>query len=98
MGRRISMATYKELLTADRDRYASKSRDQKSRILDEFVTVTGYHRMHALRLPNQDAPEPSQERVGHRIYDEAVVPLPPVGEGLFNFSLAARKLGERLFD
>ncbi len=72
MGRRISMATRKELLRAVRERYAGKGRVAKSRILDEFVAVTGYHRKHALRLLNQVEPERDPERVGRRIYDEAV--------------------------
>ncbi len=72
MGRRISMSTRKELLRAIRERYAGKGRVEKSRIIDEFVAVTGYHRKHALRLLNQGEPEQCPERVGRRIYDEAV--------------------------
>lgn len=73
MGRRISMATRRELLSALRQRYAGTSRREKSRILDEFVAVTGYHRKHALRLLNQaDAPAGMPRRVGRRIYNEAV--------------------------
>ncbi len=53
MGRRISMSTRKELLRAIRERYAGKGRVEKSRIIDEFVAVTGYHRKHALRLLNR---------------------------------------------
>lgn len=45
----------------------------KSRILDEFVAVTGYHRKHALRLLNQtEDPQGEPKRVGRRVYDEAV--------------------------
>ena len=50
MGKRISMATRRELLDTVREGYAGKSRSEKSRILDEFVGVTGYHRKHALVL------------------------------------------------
>ena len=71
MGRRISMATRRELLDAVRERYAGRSREEKSRILDEFVAVTGYHRKHALRLLNQP-PLGHPKRTGRRIYDEAV--------------------------
>lgn len=71
MGRRISMATRRELLSAVKERYRRENRKGKSRIIDEFVAVTGYHRKHALRLLNQSEKEPS-ERVGRRIYDEAV--------------------------
>jgi hypothetical protein len=73
MGRRISMATRREILNATRQRYAGKSRREKSRILDEFVAVTGYHRKHALRLLNQAEDQPGEpKRIGRRIYDEAV--------------------------
>lgn len=73
MGRRISMATRRELLRAVRERYVGAGRGEKSRILDEFVAVTGYHRKHALRLLNQAEAQPSRpERVGRRVYDEAV--------------------------
>lgn len=73
MGRRISMATRSELIRVVKERYAGKSRREKSRILDEFVAVTGYHRKHALRLLNGRGGEgESRGRVGRRIYDEAV--------------------------
>ncbi len=65
------MATRKELLYAVRERYKGQSRESKSKIIDEFVAVTGYHRKHALRLLNQSEKLPP-ERVGRRIYDEAV--------------------------
>lgn len=48
--RKISMATRKEVLEALRQRYGEAGRAGKSRILDEFVAVTGYHRKHAVRL------------------------------------------------
>lgn len=73
MGRRISMAARKELPRALRVRYRGMSRSEKSRILDEFVAVTGYHRQRALRLLNQrEAPGDGPERVGRRTYDQAV--------------------------
>ncbi len=73
MGKRISMATRREILSATRRRYAGRSRHEKSRILDEFVAVTGYHRKHALRLLAKGAEQPEEpRRIGRRIYDEAV--------------------------
>lgn len=72
MGRRISMTTRRELLRAVRERYAGKGRAEKSLILDEFVAVTGYHRKHALRQLNQGKPKQGPERLGRRVYDEAV--------------------------
>lgn len=37
-----------------RKRYARASRGERSRLLDEFVAVTGYHRKYAIAL-GQDA-------------------------------------------
>ena len=48
--RNMGMATRSELLEALRQRYGAIGRGGKSRILDEFVAVTGYHRKHAVRL------------------------------------------------
>ena len=63
-----------ELLATIRDRYRECSKKDKSRILDEFIAVTGHHRKHGIRLLGQlggveDAPRPVR---GRRIYDEAV--------------------------
>ncbi len=48
--RRVSMATRDELLAAVAARYRSSSRAEKTRILDEFAAVTGYHRKHVRLL------------------------------------------------
>lgn len=73
MGRRISMATRREVLRVVRAHYVGKSRSEKTQILDEFVAVTGYHRKHAIRLLNQKEDELERPpRVGRRIYGEAV--------------------------
>ena len=50
MARRIGMATRRELLAAVSVRYRDGARAERSRILDEFAAVTGYHRKHAIRL------------------------------------------------
>ena len=42
-----------ELLATTRDRYRASSRKDKSRILDEFIAVTGHHREHGIRLLSQ---------------------------------------------
>src|SRR5215467_13681550 len=47
---RVSMATKAELVAAIGDRYRAGARMERSKILDEFVAVTGYHRKHAIRL------------------------------------------------
>ncbi len=44
------MATRDELLAAVAARYQSGARADKTRIVDEFAAVTGFHRKHAMRL------------------------------------------------
>ena len=39
-----------ELPATIRDHYRSSSKKDKSRILDEFIAVTGHHRKHGIRL------------------------------------------------
>lgn len=73
MGRQVSMATRKELLEVVRKRYGKSTREEKGRILDEFVNITGYHRKHLLRLilAKTDVAE-RRHRVVRKVYDEAV--------------------------
>jgi len=47
---RVSMAAKAELVAAIGDRYRASSRTERTKILDEFVAVTGYHRKHVIRL------------------------------------------------
>ena len=67
------MATRDELVAAIAGRYAQGDRPERGRILDEFATVTGFHRKHAMRLlragqrNRQWGPRP-----GRRVYDDAV--------------------------
>ena len=63
-----------ELLATIRDRYRASSKREKSRILDEFIAVTGHHRKHGIRLLGQsgDDREKLPTVKGRRIYDEAV--------------------------
>ena len=44
------MAGRTELLEAVSLRYGDAKRSERSRVLDEFAAVTGYHRKHAIRL------------------------------------------------
>ncbi len=73
MGRRVSTETRRALLQAIGDRYRAGTKDEKLRILDEFVAVTGYHRKHAIRLfhaaPRASGPGRCPRL---RLYDEAV--------------------------
>ena len=69
----ISMMTRDELVVALAGRYASSSRMERGRILDEFTAVSGLHRKHAMRLLRAgQAGRRSGPRPGRRLYDEAV--------------------------
>ena len=46
----MSKIAKRELPTSIRDRYRGSSRKDKSKILDEFIAVTGHHRKHGIRL------------------------------------------------
>lgn len=50
MAKRVSVDVRQELVCAIGQRYRGSAREDKARILDEFVAVTGYHRKHAIRL------------------------------------------------
>ena len=69
----VSTATRTEVLGAIRGRYREAPKGDKTRMLDEFVALTGCHRKHAVRLLSQSA-EPVEREVprGRRIYGEAV--------------------------
>ena len=71
--RRIKMATRDELVLVIGERYGQGTIAEKSRILDEFVAVTGFHRKHAMRLLRRGQPScRSGSRPGRRVYDDAV--------------------------
>jgi hypothetical protein len=74
MATRITVQTRRELVTALRARYGAGSRDQKARILDEFTSISGYHRKSATRILNgsSDLHDASHGRPRRRLYDEAV--------------------------
>lgn len=67
--RRVSMATRDELVAAVAQRYREADRADKSKILDEFSAVTGFHRKHAMRLLRSGFPSraPSRERLQRRL-------------------------------
>ena len=69
----ISMATRDELVVALAERYASSGRQERGRILDEFATLSGIHRKHAMRLLRAGRPgRRSGPRASRRIYKDAV--------------------------
>lgn len=70
---KISREARAELVGAVATRYGSASKDDKTRILDEFVRITGYHRKHAVRVLRGKA-GPGKPRSTSRptVYGEAV--------------------------
>lgn len=50
MDNKISTDTKVELLTVLKTQYRKSSKMQKTKILDQFIAVSGYHRKHAIRL------------------------------------------------
>ena len=75
MGGGISKMAKQELLATIRDRYRASSKREKSRILDEFIAVTGHHRKHGIRLLGQSDDDGAHQlavKKGRRIYDEVV--------------------------
>jgi hypothetical protein len=66
------MVVRDELVAAIAGRYSQADRMERSRILDEFTAVTGFHRKHAMRLLRVGQPNRrSGSRPGRRLYDEA---------------------------
>ena len=63
-----------KLTEAVRERYHESTKSQKSKILDEFVAITGFHRKYALRvLRRGDVSQKIKSTAAHKkIYDEAV--------------------------
>src|SRR4051812_16062417 len=73
MMRQVSMTTRNELIRAISARYQQSDRPDKGRILDEFVSVTGLSRKHAMRALRQGLPDKAHgAQPRRRIYDDAV--------------------------
>jgi len=73
MARKVSAETRQELLQAIRERYRGGLKEEKLRILDEFIAVTGYHRKHVIRLFNaRPVGSGESRRARLPLYDEAV--------------------------
>ena len=60
----MRLEAVRELAAAYRSRYLTASRPEKSRILDEFCRITGYHRKSANRLLLQDPDRRPKQRRG----------------------------------
>jgi hypothetical protein len=74
MSKTVSMQARRELVQALRSRYRASSRAEKTRILQEFSSISGYHRKSAIRILNGSCEfcEPSFARHRPRLYDAAV--------------------------
>ena len=71
----MSLGSRRELLNRVVARYRVSTWKEKGRILDEFVSGTGYDRKHAVKLLNrriQSEAPPPRKRMPPRRYDEAV--------------------------
>ena len=74
MAKKISKETKKELISALKQRYKSATKSDKTKILDEFVALSGYHRKHAVRLLRDKNDQSSTKSTySRRIYGEAVI-------------------------
>jgi len=74
MSKTVSVQARRELVQALRTRYRASSRAEKTRILQEFASISGYHRKAAIRILNGSCGlcEPSLAKHRPRLYDEAV--------------------------
>lgn len=70
---RMSNQSKRELVERVRHRYLHSSRSEKSRILDEFVAVTGMHRKSAIRTLRQGYRQGRERRGRSPLYTGAVV-------------------------
>lgn len=73
MSEKISKQAKSELLDVLRQRYQRAAKQDKTKILDEFIAVAGCHRKHAIRLLTANRPLVADTPVvARRTYDEAV--------------------------
>ena len=70
----MSLSAKREALARIHGRYQRAGRPHKTKILDEFGAICGYHRKAALRLLNRPLPTAPPKRSGPKIrYDPAQV-------------------------
>lgn len=74
MKKKISNTTKNEVLVVLRNEYLKASKKDKTRIINEIIVLTGYHRKHIIRMmKNQDFFEADYKNKNYtRIYNEAV--------------------------
>lgn len=70
----MSQRSKRELWETIQPRYLKASKDEKQKILDEFIAVTGYHRKYAIRILRHGYPRRQHKRKGRTaIYQGEVV-------------------------
>lgn len=69
----MSQQSKRELVERIRDRYLRSGRKEKTKILDEFVAVTGLHRKHAIRVLREGYRRERERRGRKRVYTGAVL-------------------------
>lgn len=69
----MSQQSKRELVERIRDRYLRGGRKEKTKILDEFVAVTDFHRKHAIRVLQKGYCRERERRGRKRVYSGAVV-------------------------
>jgi hypothetical protein len=70
----MSQGSKRELIETIQPRYCKASKQEKKRILDEFVANTGYHRKYAIRVLNRGKQKEHLKKPGPRkIYQGEVV-------------------------
>lgn len=74
----MSRPSKREYLTKIHGRYQRAGREHKSRILDEFCAICGYHRKAALRLLNRSVLQPPRRKPGPPPTYKPAVVLPPL--------------------
>lgn len=62
----MSQCSKRELVDAIRPRYLKAPRNEKSKIIDEFMANTGCHRKHAIRLLRKGYPARKKKRSGRK--------------------------------
>ena len=77
MEAKMSLQSRRELLNRVRARYLAAGRKEKSRILDEFLQATGYHRKYAVSMLHTGPASTPNKKQRKRVskYGEAVVSL-----------------------
>jgi hypothetical protein len=73
MQNKLGKQARSEVLEALRERYRSAGKQDKGKILDEFVALAGCHRKHAVRiLARADGSQRDRPVMARRVYDDAV--------------------------